>query len=209
MVAFVYMFLSEKIGNRILVMCPKTVLTNWCSEFAKWTRMAAIEKPMCHLFSDKVKAKDRILLLRQWHDDGGVLFINYEMYSNLVHKMGNSKMNNDNNNTKKKKKKNGYEEEEVSDANIDEEEYNNDEAMDSLFEKNNESKLSDMGEATKLMLQADLLIMDEGHRLKNEKTKLFKTMSKIITRNRIVLTGTPLQNKVSIATVIFLTHNLK
>ncbi|KAI9562242.1 hypothetical protein GHT06_013207 [Daphnia sinensis] len=39
-----------------------------------------------------------------------------------------------------------------------------------------------------------LVICDEGHLLKNEKTALSKAMNKISTRRRVVLTGTPLQN---------------
>lgn len=40
----------------------------------------------------------------------------------------------------------------------------------------------------------DLVICDEGHLLKNEKTSLSKAVNKIRTLRRIVLTGTPLQN---------------
>lgn len=37
-------------------------------------------------------------------------------------------------------------------------------------------------------------VADEGHILKNAQTALAKCLSKIKTRRRIVLTGTPLQN---------------
>ena len=40
----------------------------------------------------------------------------------------------------------------------------------------------------------DILVCDEGHVLKNDRTKLFKALFEIETKRRILLTGTPLQN---------------
>lgn len=40
----------------------------------------------------------------------------------------------------------------------------------------------------------DVVVCDEGHILKNEKTAISVVMNKLATRRRIVLTGTPLQN---------------
>ncbi|XP_036321898.1 transcriptional regulator ATRX homolog isoform X2 [Rhagoletis pomonella] len=40
----------------------------------------------------------------------------------------------------------------------------------------------------------DLVVCDEGHLLKNEKTSISKAVTKMRTKRRIVLTGTPLQN---------------
>lgn len=41
---------------------------------------------------------------------------------------------------------------------------------------------------------ADLVVCDEGHMLKSEKTNLSKSVYQVETRRRVVLTGTPLQN---------------
>ncbi|CAL4061368.1 unnamed protein product, partial [Meganyctiphanes norvegica] len=43
----------------------------------------------------------------------------------------------------------------------------------------------------------DIMVCDEGHILKNEKTALSKAIVTIETRRRIILTGTPLQNNLS------------
>lgn len=41
---------------------------------------------------------------------------------------------------------------------------------------------------------ADLIILDEGHRLKNMNIKTFQCFNKVTCNKRIILTGTPLQN---------------
>lgn len=45
-----------------------------------------------------------------------------------------------------------------------------------------------------VFLGPDFVICDEGHKLKNEKTRIYHEVTKIRTRRRICLTGTPLQN---------------
>ena len=56
------------------------------------------------------------------------------------------------------------------------------EKMKKLFEK----YLLDPG--------ADIIVCDEGHVLRQEKSNLSLMVNKVATRRRIVLTGTPLQN---------------
>lgn len=48
--------------------------------------------------------------------------------------------------------------------------------------------------AQKFANMCDLLILDEGHRMKNMNIKTFQTFNKVNCVKRIILTGTPLQN---------------
>lgn len=86
--------------------------------------------------------------MTEWHQDGGVMIIGYDMFRNLSTCTG----------TKLSKK------------------------MKEQLHK----ALVDPG--------PDIVICDEGHLLKNEKTNLSKAVNKIKSQRRIVLTGTPLQN---------------
>ena len=45
--------------------------------------------------------------------------------------------------------------------------------------------------------RCDLLIFDEGHRLKNKKSKIFLKLKQFPCSKRILLTGTPLQNNLA------------
>jgi transcriptional regulator ATRX len=45
-----------------------------------------------------------------------------------------------------------------------------------------------------LLKVPDLVVIDEGHRIKNSGTQISQILSTIATRRRLVLTGTPLQN---------------
>lgn len=46
-------------------------------------------------------------------------------------------------------------------------------------------------------VQWEVMLVDEGHRLKNERSRLFSTLNSWSVRRRFLLTGTPIQNTLS------------
>ena len=83
-VAFSYMFLSQKCGKTVLVVCPKSVLSNWNSEFSTWVRKANLKHMPLYLISATKQLQERNALLRAWSKSGGVAFINYELLTKLI-----------------------------------------------------------------------------------------------------------------------------
>ncbi|XP_030744954.1 transcriptional regulator ATRX homolog isoform X1 [Sitophilus oryzae] len=140
---------SEKTGvEKVLIVSPVNTVLNWKSEFAKWLPKEEFE--VYELVSCKTSSvnQERAYKVREWHENGGVLIIGYNMFRTL---------SNPDNKTVTKKLRTWFQE-----------------------------GLVDPG--------PDMVVCDEGHLLKNEKTSLSIAMNKIKTSRRIVLTGTPLQN---------------
>ncbi|XP_072392281.1 uncharacterized protein XNP isoform X2 [Diabrotica undecimpunctata] len=132
--------------EKVMVVCPINTVLNWKSEYKKW--MPSNSAVDVYELATSKKNYDRAYVVQNWHEDGGVLIIGYNLFR-LLSNPTNKKL------TKK---------------------------MRTTFLEG----LVDPG--------PDLVICDEGHLLKNEKTNLSIAMNRIKTLKRIVLTGTPLQN---------------
>lgn len=135
--------------TRVLVVCPLSTVLNWVNEFNIWLKDIDGREDIYVYEINKLKQNtDRANKLMEWHNDGGIMILSYDMFRNLTNGTG----------TRLKKK-----------------------VKESL-----QTSLVDPG--------PDLIVCDEGHLLKNEKTSISKAMMKLRTLRRIVLTGTPLQN---------------
>lgn len=141
---------SDETGvTRVLVVCPLSTVLNWVNEFNIWLKDIEGSEDIYVYEINKLKQnQDRSNKLKEWHRDGGILILSYDMFRNLTNDTGNR--------FRKKIK------EEL------------------------QKSLIDPG--------PDLVICDEGHLLKNEKTSISKAMMRLRSLRRIVLTGTPLQN---------------
>lgn len=83
-VAFTYMFLMHKKGKNALVVCPKSVLSNWNNEFSTWIRRAHLKYTSLYLIAASKSQKERLEMIKTWSKNGGVAFINYELLAKLV-----------------------------------------------------------------------------------------------------------------------------
>uniref|UniRef100_A0A182VWQ4 Transcriptional regulator ATRX n=1 Tax=Anopheles minimus TaxID=112268 RepID=A0A182VWQ4_9DIPT len=135
--------------ERILIVCPLSTVLNWANEYHMW--MKHVEKGTEVEVYEISKYKDNVTRankLMEWHNEGGVMIMGYDMFRNLANPTA----------TRIRKK-----------------------VRESL-----QTSLIDPG--------PELIVCDEGHLLKNEKTSLSQAVNRITTMRRIVLTGTPIQN---------------
>lgn len=141
---------SDKTGvNRVLVVCPLSTVLNWVNEFTIWLKdIDGMEDIYVYDITKLKQNVDRANKLMEWHNDGGIMILSYDMFRNLTNDTG----------ARLRKK----------------------------IKESLQTSLVDPG--------PDLVVCDEGHLLKNEKTSISKAMMKLKTLRRIVLTGTPLQN---------------
>jgi RAD54-like protein 2 len=120
----------------------------------------------------------RLRLIKQWREEGGVLLIGYEMYRLLslsVPSLGGNKMA-----VKRRKTAKSSNQQNKSFVDLEE----NEREMEKLMEI----------QRALCVPGPDLVVCDEGHRIKNDYTNISQALKKIITRRRVVLTGFPLQN---------------
>ncbi|KAF5291302.1 hypothetical protein FQA39_LY03453 [Lamprigera yunnana] len=132
---------------KVLVVCPLSTVLNWTNEYKKW--LDNVDGPTIDVYElVSIKQSGREFIVDDWHRDGGVLIMGYDMFRNIA--------NPDNKRIKKRARES--------------------------FQKG----LVNPG--------PDLVICDEGHLLKNEKSHISVAMCRLRTARRIVLTGTPMQN---------------
>lgn len=121
-----------------------------------------------HILNDSHKTMTaRAKVIREWQSTGGVLLIGYELYRQLSLKKPN-----------KTKRKRGQPFKDTVDV---EEEDKNKGLLDEMH-----TALVSPG--------PDLVICDEGHRIKNSHASISMALKQMRTKRRIVLTGYPLQN---------------
>ena len=159
---------SLKHFSSALIIAPCSTLDNWKREFKCWL----LEEANFHVLNlDRYKSEKSLQMqaLDYWRLNGGVMIIGYEAFAILVKKATEDSDIGKNVAAKASKPKPKCKQ-----------------PMSEEFKEIVVSSLLDPG--------PDIVICDEGHQLKNDKTMKAISINKIRTLRRIMLTGTPLQN---------------
>ncbi|XP_059177576.1 helicase ARIP4-like isoform X2 [Physella acuta] len=181
LISFIDIFLRCTGGKLVLCIVPINTLQNWLAEFNYWLPPKEKLHPddnltqsrtfQIYIINDSLKTTAaRASVVGKWKETGGVLLMGYEMFRLLSSKkVAPSK-------AKSRSKK------PVKPEVIDVEE-----------EDKNKTLMIDM-HGVLVDPGPDLVVCDEGHRIKNSSAAISQSLKNIKTRRRVVLTGYPLQN---------------
>ncbi|CAO4378493.1 unnamed protein product [Caenorhabditis nigoni] len=197
-ITFSEIFLRATKAKKVLVIVPINTIQNWYAEYDKWIPKFSdtgdkIRNFEVFLLGDGVKSFDqRVDLIDQWDQRGGVLLIGYDMFRLLI-KMTQPK--------KQKKSRprlnlsgisgmSGYGRDAFEEAREEELEF------ETGFTNGGRIRKEAFDLIRKALLDPgpDLVVCDEGHKIKNITAEISNTLGAIQTKRRIVLTGYPLQN---------------
>lgn len=161
-------------GARFLVVVPVTLLEQWRRELDTWAQNTGLAVHVMHGAPHERKAALRGAA------QGGVLLISYDLVRTCIHQICTAGLAEASGRLSRKRKRStrrgcrdddspseGEEEEAGPDIPVDEQK------------------------------PWDVLIVDEGHQIKNPSCQSGRSLRRINARSRILLTGTPLQNKLS------------
>ncbi|KAM9855652.1 helicase ARIP4-like [Aulostomus maculatus] len=182
-ISFIDVLFRHTQAHTVLAIVPVNTLQNWLSEFNTWVPPPEslppnsdpdLAKPRTfkvHILNDEHKnTTTRAKVVGDWARDGGVLLMGYEMYRLLSLKksfVAGRK--------KKSKKTTGP-------------------VVIDLDEEDRQQELLKGIERALARPGPDVVICDEGHRIKNCHASTSQALKNIRTRRRVVLTGYPLQN---------------
>ncbi|XP_075893334.1 helicase ARIP4 [Nelusetta ayraudi] len=182
-ISFIDILLKNTEAHTVLAIVPVNTLQNWLTEFNLWLPPQEALSPdtdpslvmgrsfKVHILNDEHKTTvARAKVVEEWSKDGGVLLMGYEMYRLLSMKksfvMGKKR---------KSKKPMGP-------------------VIIDLDEEDRQQELMKGIERAIARPGPDVVICDEGHRIKNYHASTSQALKNIRSRRRVVLTGYPLQN---------------
>ncbi|GLT46905.1 hypothetical protein SLA2020_206320 [Shorea laevis] len=183
---FLQTFLQIFQNCRPVIVAPKSVLVTWVEEFKKWKidvpfhnlndlEFSEVERKVVVDYMEKIRHKNfskdeiRMMKLYLWTNKPSILGVSYCLFE----KLGGEFTNNEG----RKKKRN--------EANVE----------TKVPKKSHGVVDEEREEMRKILLELPgLLVLDEGHTPRNHRSGIWKCLSKVKTKRRIILSGTPFQN---------------
>ncbi|KAL9656135.1 hypothetical protein ABK040_007753 [Willaertia magna] len=186
--------------KKVIILCPKTVIINWESEYLKWLTIINTTIKTYKIDDKQNTINKRMEVLKNWEQQGGALILSFEMFKRLLGKYNRDKIYNKINNLKIKLQKNENKrtrEQKKGNSVIASIERQIIEITENI--KKEEQKIRDTEQfeahATRMITNCDLIIVDEAHRMcSSNNTFLNQALAQIKTSCKICLTGTPFQN---------------
>uniref|UniRef100_A0A3B4EL75 RAD54 like 2 n=1 Tax=Pygocentrus nattereri TaxID=42514 RepID=A0A3B4EL75_PYGNA len=185
-ISFIDILLRHTGAKTVLAIVPVNTLQNWLAEFNLWLPSAESIPPdtdpaqisprtfKVHILNDEHKTTAaRAKVVDEWTSAGGVLLMGYEMYRLLSLKKSFVT------GRKRKSKK---------------------PAVPVIIDLDEEDRQQELMKGIEKALSRpgpDVVICDEGHRIKNCHASTSQALKNIRSRRRVVLTGYPLQNNLT------------
>lgn len=70
--------------EKVLVICPVSTVLNWVNEFRIWLKHCKHNRDLSIYEISKYKQNnERAYYINEWHNEGGILIMGYDMYRNL------------------------------------------------------------------------------------------------------------------------------
>ncbi|XP_065830063.1 helicase ARIP4-like isoform X2 [Oscarella lobularis] len=180
-IAFTDVFLTRTKARTVLCVVPINTLQNWVEEYNRWLPQTSRSFSVFVLNESQRDLAARAEVIRQWHVRGGVLLIGYEMYRMLALQVPTLSGVKRIEGKKPPKPKQGPSGGITIDLDLE------------------EGHMKQLQDAQSMLCNPgpDLVVCDEGHRIKNNLAGISQALKKIRTKRRLVLTGYPLQNNLA------------
>ncbi|CAB3405703.1 unnamed protein product [Caenorhabditis bovis] len=188
-------FLRTTSSRKVLILMPINVIQNWFAEFERWLPKFSDNGDILRTFDifllgDAVKTFDqRVNMIEEWHSKGGVLLMGYDLFRLLLKSTMPPK-------ERKKRPKLNLNGVSAINSAIREESREDEMDFDAGFTNNGRAVVEAHSIIKEALLDPgpELVVCDEGHKIKNLTSEISMALNNIRTRRRIVLTGYPLQN---------------
>lgn len=166
MITFVDIFFRYTIGNSLLIIVPVNTLQNWINEFHRWCpvedEQRQYKRPysLYNLDENAKTLPQRAKIVQDWSRTGGVLVIGYEMFRLIVTKHSTSKSSSNDS------------------MDIDDD----DSKCQIIPDGVSVYEYIDRIDIGNILLSPDVVICDEGHRIKNQKASIAQALKSIRTQ---------------------------